>query len=208
LCLNNVCQFPSTETTALGYNIFISLAQNNGNVTAPQAYACPSNICSEQQCSSSVSCPISCPYCINDVCRCTKGVLFENCASNNDCESGVCEETEMGSICIQKGGLCAFNYKPEGCSGCCPSASLPYCSEGICSSSSLGSVCGATGMPYDLCNNPQSIGSNIVKELPYFCVNGICSDRLGKLNDFCTANSCEFINGEAFSCNSETNRCD
>jgi hypothetical protein len=216
-CFQNRCQYPVTASgnQMLFYN---SLSQERGNISAPPGYLCAMSNCGTgpgrtefTQCGTTGSCPSSCPFCIDSVCRCTSGQLYENCNSNKDCASGICSsDTIYGKICIQSGGLCAFNYTANGCTGCCPSPSLPYCVNGTCSSTSLGAICGATGMPQDLCNNPSALGvigqTGISPDgMGFFCVNGTCQLNPGLLNQQCTFNSCQFYNEGTLNC--VDNRC-
>jgi hypothetical protein len=102
------------------------------------------------------------------------------------------------------GGECLFNSTITGCTGCCPS-SKPYCVNGTCSTVSLGAVCGSTGLPFDLCNNPQSLGAvgptGITPNgMGFFCVNGTCQENPGNLNDQCTPGSCGFIESGILIC--------
>jgi hypothetical protein len=213
-CFNNICRYPYQGETGPTTITFISPAQTNGNITAPPAYFCSSVQCgtgmntqSQISCDNDqYICPNSCPFCVNSVCRCTSGQNFETCRSNSDCSSGLCSTTENGKICVPIGGECIFNHNESQRDNIkvCP-VSKPYCVNGTCSSVSLGAFCGSTGLPYDLCNNPQSLGvtgmTGITQDgMGFFCVNGTCQQNPGNLNDLCTPGSCSFIEDGAFVC--------
>jgi hypothetical protein len=198
---------------------YSSPAQTSGVITAPPAYFCPNSICGTGNnnedpipCSGGTGlaslCPSSCPYCVNSNCRCTSGQNYEECRSNGDCESGNCSDTSYGKICVPIGGECLHNYNGTGGVNVCP-VSKPYCVNGTCSKVSLGAICGVTGLPDDLCNNPLSLGvvgqTGITPDgMGFFCVNGICQESPGQLNDLCTSGSCGFIENNAYVCTEVT----
>lgn len=157
-CENSVCFFPSS-----GDDVFISPAKERGNVAAPPGYYCdglsPSLSCD-------VGCPQNLPYCVNEVCRCVPGVWLETCSVNSDCVSGVCNS----GLCIEKGGICAFNEN-------CP-PNVPYCVQGSCVNSNLGSTCGSR--------------EDCVQGEALFCVEGLCSMTPGNPNQYCNGDSCSF----------------
>lgn len=211
-CFNNVCRYPYDGETGPSTITYISPAQNNGNITAPPGYFCPSLSCGTGPntqdpflCGNdSDLCPASCPFCVNSVCRCTSGALLEECRSNSDCASGLCSHTDNGKLCVPLAGECAFNYNGTGGIKVCP-ISKPYCVNGTCSSVSLGAFCGSTGLPFDICNNPQSLGSPGITGITqngmgFFCVNGTCQENPGGLNSLCTPGSCTFIDNGALVC--------
>ena len=202
-CFDNICRFPYAGETGVNVLNFPSVAQENGNISAPPGYFCPSNNCgmtgtiSCGNSGSSGTCPSSCQFCIDSVCRCTPGQNLEPCNTNSDCISGICGSTELGRVCIPSGGECISNYNGTGGIRVCP-VSRPYCVNGICSLASLGAICGASGMPDDLCSNPQSLGvvgptGVSPNGMGFFCVNGTCQQNPGQLNSLCTPGSCEFI---------------
>jgi len=198
-CFNNICRYPNKNESIENYITYISHANTNGNVIAPPAYLCSTSDCTElTHCNSSDECNSNCPYCVNNVCRCVKGSLFENCSSNNDCIFNVC----LNHICGNTGAECLYNYGPHDYS--CPST-LPYCVNGKCSSSSFGAFCGPPFYPFDICYNPQSLGitgnSNTSNNLiGFYCVNGLCNNIPGSLNDNCSFGSCKHINDSSFRC--------
>ena len=210
-CFSNSCRYPYDGETGPNMITFLSPAQANGNVTAPPAYFCPASNCGTGQhphpipCTSpGQSCPSSCQYCVNNYCRCTQGQLYESCRSNSDCVSGLCSDTEIGTICVPSGGECAFNYNGTGCQGCC-SPSNPYCVNGKCSNVSLGAICGSKSLPPDMCNNPLSLGSSGTTGITdngmgFFCVNGTCQNDPGPLNSLCAGDSCAFIYNNSLVC--------
>lgn len=201
-CFNNTCRFPNPGETGTNLLNYVSIAQENGNITAPPGYFCPTSSCAGTggdviACTGTETCPNSCSFCVDSVCRCTPGQILEPCRDNTDCASGLCGNTELGQVCIPMGGECISNYDGTGGIRVCP-IFRPYCVNGICSTTSLGAVCGATGLPPDLCNNPQSLGvtgiTGITSEgMGFFCVNGTCQSNPGQLNSLCTPGSCEFI---------------
>lgn len=216
-CFNNACRFPYAGETGINLINYASVAQENGNITAPPGYFCSTSTCGGLtgpiSCTGTNTCPSSCSYCIDSVCRCTPGQLLEPCSNNSDCTSGLCGITELGQVCIPIGGECISNYDgslPTGSNGIrvCP-VSRPYCVNGTCSTTSLGAVCGASGLPDDLCNNPLSLGltgvTGVTPEgMGFFCVNGICQSNPGQLNSLCTTGSCEFIQDGILVCDNTT----
>lgn len=206
-CFDQSCRYPYDNETRPNTITYASSAQNNGNITAPSGYFCSATICGTGinstdpiVCGEIGLCPSSCPFCINSVCRCIPGQNLEPCSTNSDCISGICSH----NICIPSGGDCSANYNPTGGTEVC-SISKPYCVNGICSTTSLGAICGATGMPFDLCNNPQSLGvvgqTGIVQNgFGMFCINGTCQLNPGHLNDQCTIGSCHYIENGILTC--------
>jgi hypothetical protein len=213
-CFNNACRYPYPGETGTNLNFYPSIAQQNGNITAPPGYFCSRTVCGTGTdgldnipcgITGATGCPSTCSYCINSVCRCTAGQLYEPCSENTDCLSGLCSVTKLGKVCVPSGGLCAFNYSSTGCTGCCPFPSEPYCVSGKCSANSLGALCGNTGSPPDLCNNPSAltgVTGTITDNMGFFCVNGFCQQNPGLLNQQCTPGSCQFLNNNAFICTS------
>lgn len=218
-CFNMACRFPYAGETGNGLINFVSPAQVRGDITAPPGYFCTLGNCAVTGtnvaigCSANTLCPLSCPFCVNDVCRCTAGALYESCIHNTDCASGVC----MNGICVFRGGQCAYNYNGTGCTGCCH-VSAPYCVNGICSPVSNGAICGSTGLPVNMCRDPTSLGAiGSLEDEPngmgFFCVNGRCQTDPGQYNQLCVQGSCEFLESSAFICtgvnggNIELNRC-
>lgn len=207
-CFEQICRYPYAGETGPERINYPSSAQNNGNITAPPGYICPTSICGTGPtghttipCNNTNACPSSCGYCIDSVCRCSQGKVTEICRNNTDCESGLCSANK---VCILNPGECIFNYSGTACENCCP-ASAPYCASGKCSEVSLGAVCGATGLPSDLCSNPQSLGvsgpTGITQNgMGFFCVNGTCQSTPGNLNDLCTDGSCATINNISLVC--------
>lgn len=213
-CFDQICRYPYDGETDTNMITYVSSAQNNGNITAPPGYFCLNTICGTGtnnqdpiNCSGGSTglvdlCPSTCPFCVNSVCRCTQGENTERCRFNSDCESGLCEMTKLGRVCVPIGGECISNHSNMGSEvidgiGECP-ISKPYCVNGTCSTVSLGAICGSTGLPEDLCDNPQSLGSvgptGITPNgMGFFCVNGFCQQNPGELNDLCTHDSCGFI---------------
>lgn len=214
-CLSGICQFPNVGDTGVNLINYSSIAQENGNITAPPGYFCPVAVCGTGptgtdpiSCDGGTGfatlCPSSCPFCINSVCRCAPGANLEPCRANGDCASGICGATELGQVCIPPGGECIANFNGTGGIRVCP-VSRPYCVNGTCSTVSLGAVCGATGSPPDLCNNPQALGvigtTGITPDgMGFFCVNGTCQENPGPLNALCTPGSCEFIENGVLVC--------
>lgn len=217
ICINNICKYGDISNITPGNQIlYLSNANFNGNISAPSGYYCGVDICGQPDqpqtphncgCTSDPECPTTCPYCINSVCRCIQGELYESCNQNNDCISGLCADTEKGRICVQKGGECAFNYNEKGGQGTCTNPHLPYCVDGICSATSNGAFCGASSDPPDLCSNPSKLINSKTLIPPttpdgmgFFCVNGRCQSEPGTLNNLCSANSCQYINSQGFDC--------
>lgn len=212
-CFNNICRYPTSGETGTNFINYPSMAQSNGNITAPPGYVCSTSDCGQTatSCPSNELCPSKCPFCISSVCRCTAGADLEPCRSNGDCLSGLCGQTELGQVCIPEGGECISNYNGTGGIRVCP-MTRPYCVNGTCSTTSLGAVCGSPGDPFDLCRNPQALGAPGQTGLApdgmgFFCVNGLCQNEPGQLNQLCTADSCEFIETGAFVCSNDTQRC-
>lgn len=210
-CFNQSCRFPFPDETKPNMVTYLSPSQSNGNVLAPPAYLCPSSSCGLNStdipisCSSSTSCPSSCPFCLNNYCRCTQGDLYEYCSSDSDCLSGLCSQTSIGKICSFPGGDCSFNYDPNVSNsslGYCP-ISNPYCVNGKCSPVSLGAICGGSSLPHDICSNPSSLGISSISldGMGFFCVNGICQNTPGPLNSLCSNDSsCMFFQHYSFVC--------
>jgi hypothetical protein len=211
-CFNHICRYPYSIETGTNMITYVSPAQFSGNITAPPGYFCSTTTCGTGDnnatpiscASSSDVCPTSCSFCVNSVCRCTNGENFEQCRSNSDCASGLCETTTLGRICVPIGGECISNHNETGGLKVCP-VSKPYCVNGTCSAVSLGAICGATGMPYDLCSNPQSLGVTGVTGITqngmgFYCINGTCQQNPGELNSQCTTNSCQFIENGVLVC--------
>lgn len=208
-CFNQACRYPYEGETGTNLINYTSSAQNNGNITAPPGYFCTGTICGTGtnnqdyiQCQNNELCPSSCPFCVNSVCRCTIGEITESCRANADCITGLCDN----GTCVPIGGECVNNFdsKSISCTNCCP-VSAPYCVNGKCSNLSLGAICGVTGLPDDLCNNPMSLGAPGVtgvtsNGMGFFCVNGICQETPGGLNEQCTPGSCEFVNNGILVC--------
>lgn len=219
-CFDLVCRYPEGVTGFTGFTGFtgdidnfnnrlyyVSPAIDNGNIIAPPGYICPASVCGNTGIDSPyivcgigtvgitgeippAECPSSCEFCVNNVCRCKKGELYEYCKENSDCESGLCSETAIGKICVPSDdNECAFNYNGEDCLGCC-NISLPYCVNGRCSLTSEGAICGSDDLPPDMCSDPASLGAIAVSGAAplnsgYFCVNGRCTKRIGELNERC-----------------------
>lgn len=224
-CFNGVCRYPYEGNTGPNLINFPSLAQERGNVPAPSGYFCPSSICSGQSgitgldpisCGLTGRCPNTCPYCVEGLCRCTQGAIYETCRLNSDCLSGLCELTKIGRICVPIGDAgvseCAFNHDQNDpdCLGCCP-VNKPYCSNGVCSESSLNAFCGATGQPVDLCYNSSALGKESPAGLSpdgmgFSCVNGRCQNPPGNLNQICPSDdnlslpSCKYYNNTQLQC--------
>lgn len=210
-CFNRSCRYPYDGETGPNMITYVSSAQNNGNISAPPGYFCSSTDCGTGMdsrdpinCGNNEICPDSCPFCVNSICRCTSGEILEPCRNNNDCASGLCDETDNGKICIPSGGECVFNYNDTDGLKICP-LSKPYCVNGICSKVSLGAVCGSSDLPPDLCNNPQALGvvgpTGINPDgMGFFCINGICQENPGELNNLCTQGSCGFIESGILVC--------
>lgn len=211
-CFDRACRYPYHGETGVNLLNFPSTAQNNGNIIAPPGFFCTATICGTgtnnqdfRSCETNELCPSSCPFCVNSVCRCTVGEISEHCRVNPDCVSGLCSN----NICVPIGGECTRNFdgNSSSCTGlgsCCPGSS-PYCVNGKCSSVSLGAICGATGLPEDLCSNPMSLGvpgmTGITPNgMGFFCVNGVCQENPGQLNEQCTAGSCGFIEENMLVC--------
>jgi len=206
-CFNRSCRFPYTGETGANQITFSSPAQVNGNITASPGYFCPAANCGTGTgsqtpivCNDTNTCGGTCPYCINNLCRCTQGQISENCEANSDCISGLCSN----NICVPVGGDCIYNYNGTGCADCC-TVNRPYCVDGICSNVSLGAPCGSTGLPADMCNNPLSLGgigiTGVTSDgMGFFCVNGFCQEDPGTFNNLCSGNSCEFIQEGIFVC--------
>lgn len=196
-CFNQICRFPYDTEIHTGNITYISPAQTNNNITAPPGYLCSITNCGANgtdpiYCDTDTICPSTCPYCVNSVCRCTIGVNTEECATNADCASGVCNN----NICIPSGGQCSMNYNNGACTGCCP-VSNPYCVNGICSPTSLGAMCGSNNLPDNMCTTAQALGNTTAVTgispdgMGFFCTNGVCKSRPGRLNELCTSGSCE-----------------
>lgn len=214
-CFNSsVCRYPYDGETGAAMITYISPAQNAGNITAPPAYFCPTSSCGTGPnninpitCTGGTGnndCPTNCPFCVNGVCRCTSGEIYETCSRNNDCTSGLCHRGDK--ICIPSGGQCAYNFNnnEEPCELCC-TVGFPYCVNGVCSKISMGAMCGSTGLPEDMCSTPQSLGgvgpTGITPNgMGFFCVNGTCQQNPGTLNQQCTTNSCQFISDGVLNC--------
>ena len=212
-----ICRFPVTGETIPGLINIPSVGQANGNILAPAGFFCPADVCAQSPgfsapivCSSSVVCPDSCPFCVNNVCRCAPGLLYEPCINDTDCGSNICSVTAIGRICAPPGGQCAFNYKSAGppialpILGSCPAAA-PYCLQsGVCSTSSLGAICGSPGLPTDMCVNSESLTGT--PALPntggLFCVNSTCQNIPGPLNARCAGTACLTLNPASFVCSS------
>lgn len=200
-CFTGGCRYPYPGETGTGMLMFPSDSSNRGNVTAPPGYFCPQSNCGLTGiggpigCTGSSSCPSSCSFCIDNVCRCTAGELYEPCTQNRDCLSGVCGSSIYGQVCIPVGGQCAFNYSLTGGTGFCPSSLEPYCVDGRCSSNSLGALCGSDRDSSNLC----STGG-------YFCVNGRCRDSVGTLNQQCSGNACLTVDTTNFICGPKENQ--
>lgn len=203
---SNSCIYPINAQQVNNNLYYESLAQEKGNITAPPGYMCSFDICgnddnSKISCDNN-SCPSSCPFCIDSVCRCTPGEIYESCKDNSDCISNICDTTSK--ICIGSGGQCAYNY--NGITGhlICPRDS-PYCVDGTCSSNSLNARCG-NDTPDDFCYNSlyfdtnQNISDQNITGI--FCVNGTCQRDSGLLNEICINNntSCSIINGIPLVC--------
>lgn len=209
-CFNGGCRYPYVGETGIGQLFYSSPAQVNGNITAPPGYFCSSQTCGTGPtgsayipCGLNQSCPSACDACVNSICRCVLGDLGEFCAQNTDCASGLCQDTQLGRICIPGGGQCAFNYSVTGGAGSCPTPAAPYCVNGLCSGISLGAPCGATGMPLDLCNNPSAltrVPTAVPDGMGFFCVNGTCQTQPAGLNALCTPNSCVSIETGVLTC--------
>ena len=203
-CFSLACRYPYSGETSAGLINYPSLAQSNGNISAPPGYFCSTSTCSNDNqnpisCGSGQLCLSNCSYCVNSVCRCTPGVTTELCVNNTDCASLICNN----GICSNN-TECLYNYNGSGVTGYCQ-ISKPYCVNGLCSNLSEGAVCGATGLPSDLCNNPQSLGVPGVTGISpngmgFFCVNGICQQNPGLLNNLCTVGSCQFISTGILTC--------
>jgi len=158
-------------------------------------------------CSSSLTCTYG--SCVNAVCRCTKGRLFENCVSNSDCESGICSQVGSEMMCTN-GTECSYNYNGTGCTGCC-SASAPYCVHGLCSMGSEGALCGDPTLPDDMCYDSSSLGSTIPfgfakNDAGFFCINGRCQRDVGEYNQICRGDNvcgpdlgCDLTDNDGFS---------
>lgn len=211
-CFNlSTCRYPYDGETGTAMITFVSPAQSKGNISAPPAYFCPTTSCGTGpnninpiSCTGSTGCSGNCPFCVNGLCRCTSGEIYETCSRNSDCSSGLCDF--RNKICIPSGGQCAYNYnnEEEPCDLCC-SVGLPYCVNGRCSNVSDGAMCGSVNLPSDMCNNPLSLGAigptGITPNgMGFFCINGFCQQDPGNLNQQCRGNSCEFISDGTFTC--------
>jgi hypothetical protein len=215
-CFDKICRYPYDNETHNNMITFTSPAQINGNITAPPAYFCTTNSCGtglnmidKIPCSQGLTgliglCPSTCPYCVNSTCRCTIGQDYEECRTNADCQSGLCKSMTGGNICVPIGGECIYNFDGTGGNNICP-MNKPYCVNGTCKEVSLGAICGITGLPSDLCNNPRSLGvtgaTGITNDgMGFFCVNGICQQNPGELNDLCTTGSCTYVDDNILVC--------
>jgi hypothetical protein len=201
-CFSNVCRYPNNSgETPTGETYYNSDAQVMGNLAAPPGYLCESAFCgvTASVCSSDISCNGSCPYCVDSVCRCTKGEIYESCVNNIDCLSNFCKDSSLGKICYPSGGECAFNYGTTGVegTGVC-TIDKPYCSNGICSITSDSSICGGN-VPDGMCSNPLLLGLTGITgvnpdPMGAFCVQGICSTVPGLNNQICLSDSdCGFL---------------
>jgi hypothetical protein len=221
-CFDHVCRYPTEEDlfppTVLFYD---SPAIDRGNVVAPPGYYCEVSVCgvtgsnAPLPCSASTECPSTCPFCVNGVCRCTAGELYENCINANDCLTKQCRPSSFGNICFPVGASCAFNYDGSGATGTCPIGS-PYCVNGLCRETSAGAYCAGTN-PHDVCTNPNALKLFLPLEpvtdplalapssgMKFFCVNGICQEDPGSLNDLCAGpNSCAIYNSQFLVCHAE-----
>lgn len=212
ICINNICIY-GDQSPPGNQILYLSNANFNGNVRAPAGYYCSTSLCGQPDqpntpydCSRDHNCTGTCPYCVSSVCRCVPGALYESCAQNSDCSSGLCADTERGRICVPEGGQCAFNYNERGGQGTCTNPHMPYCVAGICSATSEGALCGSSSDPPDLCVNLGSLTiSSKTDGMGFFCVNGRCQTQAGTLNDLCSGNSCQYIESGTFVC--EGNRC-
>ena len=214
-CFSSICRYPTEGETKTGQTFYDSEAQGRGNLAAPPGYFCNSSLCgtSPTGCDTNSPCSGSCPYCVEGVCRCAKGAIYEGCVTSIDCSSGVCGNSSFGPICYPSGGECVFSYGTEGVSGdgIC-TEDMPYCAEGKCSRVSEGTLCGGPMLPEDMCSNPISLGvggSTGVNPdgMGVYCVQGICSTVPGFLNQICVADdSCGFLGTEGgqtvFNCGS------
>lgn len=210
-CFDFACRYPNDGETGTAMITYISPSQSYGNIIAPPAYFCPTDACGTGNgdpisCTINTDCPANCSSCVNNVCRCIQGDLYETCTTNSDCQSGLCDNEEK--ICIPIGGECAFNFNGESppIPLSCNSVN-PYCVNGICSKSSDGALCGGTGVPNDLCYNPQSVGGiGGSTGMAPFCVNGRCQLSPGLLNQMCTNDeSCQYLSSSHLHC--VNNRC-
>lgn len=184
-CFNNICRYPNIDEVSLNTFTFPSPSFERGDITAPKAYSCNKDGCNNDgeiiECNDEFPqlCPSACPFCVNSVCRCTSGKIFEQCRVNADCLSGTCNSST--NICVEVGNECANNaggdYLP------CPS-NLPYCVNGKCSGNSFGAICSQ---------------DNICPE--FFCVNGKCGNLSGELNQLCVEDSCTTYNNNTLTCN-------
>ena len=220
-CTAGVCRFPVLDQVSPGLINIPSVGQANGNVLAPPGFFCPASTCATMGteplvCNTSTPCPDTCPFCINNVCRCTPGILYEPCSTNTDCESQQCLATDSGKVCAPPQGQCVFNYNNSPCVGCCP-VTAPYCTvAGVCSTVSLGAICGSADLPVNMCADPTSLGAAGVPGLApngmgFFCVNGTCTETPGPLNSLCSGTACLTLTEAAFVCSApiigEPNRC-
>lgn len=184
-----VCRYPNLAESLPNFVNYPSTANLIGNVLAPRAYLCPDASCgsSAQSCSATQACPSSCPYCVNDTCRCVAGQDREICVKDDDCLSHTCRPIGGNNYCIPPGGECLNNYQGGNLS--CPKTK-PYCVEGVCSTSSLGAVCSTPFSAPNLCSDPAVFGLTAITEpVGPFCVDGRCQAEPGQLNQFCTGGS-------------------
>lgn len=217
-CINGSCQYPTINTVPPTGSVVIPVIAP-GNLLAPEAVICNSATCANNgsdtaepiPCSETQSCPGGCLFCASGYCKCTPGLLYESCVSNNDCQSGVCSSNLK--ICIGSNGQCARNYDssdPNNPNNC--TVKSPYCVDGLCSQSSLGAPCaiGPAGTtPADICRNPAALGSNLAAasdNAGFNCVNGFCQQDAGKLNQQCTSGSCEIFSNDNLVCTNTTGK--
>lgn len=214
-CFSGICRYPQTGDNLEGLITYLSPSQNRGDIAAPPGYFCTVNQCGNQDfdpipCATATQCPDSCSSCVNGVCRCIKGDLYESCTVNTDCKSDNCIDSDLGRVCGFAGGSdCLFNYNglndvngvtPANCPDCCPSTT-PYCVNGACAIASDDALCGYQNARSDICFNTGTGEPNAAPDgMGYFCVDGRCTNTPGFYNQQCTPGSCQAL---GLSCNQD-----
>lgn len=196
-CISGICsQCSSNSECSTGY-CNGGLCTNSCEGTCGEGQVCVAN--KQQAC-----CPVSencgqtctatgegtCPYCVNGMRTCRKGVTFEQCTSNTDCVSNKCfTDSALGNVCgYVDAQFCVTNFDPNRSTtnGMCDSGN-PYCVRGTCTKNPLGAPCGSLNSCRTAnLNVPNVTDTEAPKETySYYCVNGFCQKEPAQLGQQC-----------------------
>lgn len=186
-CSNSICLYPTQNSDCDNNSQYFE--SKNTPIYVPPGYCCQNTNGLGNTCKSGQNCANNL-FCVNDVCRCIKGEVYEGCVVGNDCASNNC----LNGICGFAGTECLYNYSSNADAQTqymCP-IEKPWCTNGTCANGSLGAICGSVSQLSDLCISQDVLGATAenggptgVGTMGYFCVNDICSIDPGLPNQHC-----------------------